>query len=98
VRQRIALARALIRRPPVLLLDEATSQLDALTEQAIDANLRRLGCTRILITHRLSSAQHADRIVVIDQGRIVECGDHTGLLAQGGVYAALVGATVEATP
>jgi ATP-binding cassette, subfamily B, bacterial len=89
-RQRIALARALAGRPALLLLDEATSHLDAVTEQQIEANLRALSCTRIVVAHRLSTVRHADLILVLDQGRLVEQGTHAELLARQGAYAALV--------
>ncbi|MEM9554229.1 MAG: peptidase domain-containing ABC transporter [Acidobacteriota bacterium] len=89
-RQRLALARALFHRPRILLLDEATSALDSLTERAIHERLRRLRMTRIVVAHRLSTVVHADRIAVLDAGRIVELGDHDELLARGGLYAELV--------
>ncbi len=88
-RQRLALARALVRRPRLLVLDEATSAVDAETERAIFANLRGLGCTLIVIAHRLSTVRDAHQIVVMDQGRIVERGTHHDLCAAGGRYAAL---------
>jgi ABC-type multidrug transport system ATPase subunit len=91
-RQRIALARALVHQPAVLLLDEATSALDALTEQAVQQNLDRLPCTRILIAHRLSTVIHADRILVMENGKIVEQGTHAELLAKNGAYTRLVSA------
>jgi len=89
-RQRLALARALGRKPAILLLDEATSHLDTTTEQQIEQNLRTLGCTQVVIAHRLSTIRQADLILVMEDGRIVERGTHTALVAQRGVYAALL--------
>jgi ABC-type bacteriocin/lantibiotic exporter with double-glycine peptidase domain len=89
-RQRLALARALTHQPAILLLDEATSHLDTATEQQIEQNLRNLGCTQVVIAHRLSTVRNADLILVMEQGRIVERGNHDALLAQGGLYAELV--------
>ncbi len=94
-RQRVALARALVRRPAILLLDEATSALDALTERKIQQELEKLACTRIVIAHRLSTIAAADVILVMDGGRIVEQGDHAGLMAQGGTYLELVEAQIQ---
>ena len=94
-RQRIALARALVGRPKVLILDEATSALDAVTEQKIQHHLSRLRTTRIVAAHRLSTIRDADRILVLDQGRIVESGSHRELVDRGGLYQLLVAAQLE---
>ena len=90
-RQRIAIARALARRAPILLLDEATSALDAESERRVQQGLEqdRAGRTTLVVAHRLSTVEHADRIVVLAGGRIVEQGDHPTLLARAGVYARL---------
>jgi ATP-binding cassette subfamily B multidrug efflux pump len=90
-RQRIAIARVMLKDAPILLLDEATSALDSEVEAAIQASLYRLmeGKTVVAIAHRLSTIAAMDRLVVMDQGRIVETGSHTELLAAGGIYARL---------
>jgi ATP-binding cassette subfamily B protein len=91
-KQRMAIARTVLRNPPVLVLDEATSSLDTQTEAAVQAELERLaeGRTTITIAHRLSTVRDADQIVVLDQGEIAERGTHEELLERGGLYAALV--------
>ncbi|MGR3375558.1 ABC transporter ATP-binding protein [Salipiger abyssi] len=90
-RQRVAIARALLRDTPILLLDEATSALDAQSEAVVQQALERLaeGRTTLVIAHRLSTVRHADKIVVMDQGRVVEEGTHDDLLARNGAYARL---------
>jgi ATP-binding cassette, subfamily B, bacterial len=90
-RQRLAIARALLRRAPILLLDEATSALDAENERLVQEALREAmrGRTTLVIAHRLATVLEADRIVVMDEGRVVEEGAHAQLLARGGLYAHL---------
>ena len=90
-RQRLAIARALYKNAPILVLDEATSALDTESEQAVQVAIKRLtqNRTSLIIAHRLSTIQHADRIIMMNAGRIIETGTHTQLLAQNGAYAHL---------
>jgi len=90
-RQRIAIARAILKNAPILVLDEATSALDSESEKLIQDALEKLmkGRTSIVIAHRLSTIAKLDRIIVLNQGRIIEDGSHSQLLKQGGTYASL---------
>jgi ATP-binding cassette subfamily B protein len=97
-RQRLAIARALVREAPILLLDEATSALDAenehLVQRALDEAMK--GHTTLVIAHRLATVLKADRIVVMDEGRVVEEGTHADLVARSGLYARLAALQFEA--
>jgi ATP-binding cassette subfamily B protein len=90
-KQRISIARALLKNPPILILDEATASVDNATERLIQEALDRLMThrTSFVIAHRLSTVRHADQILVLERGKIVERGQHADLLAQGGLYASL---------
>ena len=88
-KQRVAIARTLLKNPPILILDEATSALDSRTEDEIQATLAKISerRTTLIIAHRLSTITHADEIIVLDQGRIAERGSHNDLLSRNGLYA-----------
>jgi len=88
-KQRVGIARTLLKNPPILILDEATSALDTQTERSIQESLAEMGQGRSVITiaHRLSTIADADQILVLDDGRVIERGTHDALLDQGGVYA-----------
>jgi ABC-type multidrug transport system fused ATPase/permease subunit len=86
-KQRILLARALVRRPRIVVLDEATSTLDNRTQATVVESLRHLGATRIVVAHRVSTIRDADRIVVVDVGRIVESGTYSQLMESDGLFA-----------
>jgi ATP-binding cassette subfamily B protein len=90
-KQRVAIARTLLKNPPLLIFDEATSALDSANERAIQAELRSAarGKTALVIAHRLSTIVDAHEIVVLEEGRVVERGSHPALLARGGRYAAM---------
>jgi ABC-type bacteriocin/lantibiotic exporter with double-glycine peptidase domain len=90
-RQRLMIAQALIRRPRIVFFDEATSALDNRTQEIVTESMRRLRATRIVIAHRLSTIMHADRVLVLDAGRVVESGAPSELLANGdGIFHHLV--------
>jgi glucan exporter ATP-binding protein len=96
-RQRIAIARVILKNPPIIILDEATSALDAVTEKKLQDALEKLmeGRTTIVIAHRLSTIRKADKILVLEKGKIVESGDYTSLIQKGGAFAELVKAQTE---
>ena len=89
-RQRLMIARAVAPKPKILMFDEATSALDNMTQKKVSESLDALKCTRIIIAHRLSTIKQCDRIIVLDQGKIIEDGKYDELIAKNGFFAELV--------
>ena len=89
-KQRLMIARAIAPKPKILMFDEATSALDNKTQKQVSEALDAMGCTRIVITHRLSTIKHCDRILVLDGGNVIEDGTYDELIEKGGYFAELV--------
>jgi ABC-type bacteriocin/lantibiotic exporter with double-glycine peptidase domain len=89
-RQRLMIARAIASKPKILIFDEATSALDNITQQHIASSLSKLKCTRIVLAHRLSTIKQCDRIIVLDDGKIIEDGSYDELIKNGGFFAELI--------
>ena len=89
-KQRIAIARALAQQPEVVVFDEATSNLDIITEKKIYDNIKKVGVSQIVVTHRLHTVQDFDRIYVIDKGKIIEMGTHAELMENEGIYCQMI--------
>ena len=89
-KQRIMIARAIVHKPKILIFDEATSALDNMTQKSISESINKLNCTRIVIAHRLSTIKNADRIIMIENGKIIEDGNYQALIDKKGKFAELV--------